>query len=427
MTHLLRTRALARIRLLICLAAAVIPALSAPAAAAPTRAYAVIDANSGKLLKGRRSTERLHPASLTKMMTLYLVFEAVEAGALTLDQKLITSKHAASMPASKLGLKVGERITVRDAIRTSAVRSSNDAAVVLAEAVAGTEAAFARLMTERGRDLGLKATSFRNATGLTRAGHLSTPRDMARLALALHRDFPEYYGVFGREQVRVHNRLLHSTNRLLGAYEGADGVKTGYTRKAGFNLAAAATRDGKRVIAVYFGGRSAKSRDREVAELLDAGFELAPTPKPLRVAAPKRTPRPTPKPLELRLVAVALLTREPDETAAARTPPPAPEARPVAAPEPASGWSVQVGAYQDRAAAESRLRAVAAKQSRALAGASQTVLTSQIVNGATARTIFRARFVGFGESRARAACAELRNRGDDCAVVPPEGWRQAAN
>lgn len=402
--------------LLFCVASLV---TTAQAHAAPQRAYAVIDADSGELLKGRRSTTRLHPASLTKMMTLYLTFEAVEAGDLGLDQKLVASKRAASMPASKLGLKPGDVITVRHAIRAAAVRSSNDAAVVLAEAVAGSEAAFAKLMTSRGRDLGLKSTSFKNATGLTRAGHLSTARDMARLARALYTDFPAYYNIFGRTKARIADRTLYTTNGLLKTYDGADGVKTGYTRKAGFNLAAAAEKDGKRVIAVYFGGKSAKARDQRVAALLDAGFDLAPAPTRNRgnaVAslAPLKTPRPAVNPARPALGVASLQTGDLSRRQIGK-------ARPAVSSVDAS-WAIQVGAYKNRTAAEARLIAVAARNETVLRAANGLVT----LGGTAPRTIFRSRFLGFGEGDARNTCARLRQNGDDCAVVPPDGWRQAA-
>ena len=238
------------------------------------RSYIITEAATGHVLEGERSRLRRQPASLTKMMTLYMVFEALDDGRLTLDQRLVTSRHAASMPRSSLGLRYGDRITVRDAIRASAVRSANDAAVVLAEALGGTESEFAQMMTRRARALGMRDTTFRNASGLTARGHLSTARDMAILSRRLWLDHQRHYGIFSERRVSVLGRALRNTNRLLGVAPGVDGIKTGYTARAGFNLSASAVRGGRRVIVVYMGGSSASRRNAAVTRLLDDGFAL---------------------------------------------------------------------------------------------------------------------------------------------------------
>ncbi|MFN3615643.1 MAG: D-alanyl-D-alanine carboxypeptidase family protein, partial [Rubrimonas sp.] len=250
-------------------------AQAAPAAASPRVAELVMDARTGEVLHQRDADVRLHPASLTKMMTLYLVFEAVQQGRLSLDQRVRVSQAAAAQPPSKIGFRPGQTAMVRDLIRAAAVRSANDAAVVLAEAVSGSEARFAELMTQRARQLGMTNTTFRNASGLTAQGHLSTARDMAVLGRRLFHDYPQYYNLFGRRSTEAFGRNITNTNRLLGEYRGADGIKTGFTRAAGFNLVSSAERDGVRVIASLFGGSSPTARNARVAQLMDIGFQRA--------------------------------------------------------------------------------------------------------------------------------------------------------
>ncbi|MDJ0826652.1 MAG: D-alanyl-D-alanine carboxypeptidase family protein [Rhodobacter sp.] len=249
----------------------------------------VMDARSGEVLHARNADTRLHPASLTKMMTLYLVFQAVEAGELRLDQRVTISKKAAAEPPSKLGLKPGQKIALRYLIRAAAVKSANDAATALAEAVSGSEAAFARRMNRTAKALGMTRTTFKNAHGLTEAGHLSTARDMTILGRHVLYDYPQYYNLFSRRTADAGVRnVAHTNRRLLDSYRGADGIKTGYTRAAGFNLVASAERGKERVIATVFGGRSTASRNARVAELLDMGFQRAPRVANFR--APKKPP-----------------------------------------------------------------------------------------------------------------------------------------
>ncbi|HEY9038246.1 MAG TPA: D-alanyl-D-alanine carboxypeptidase family protein [Roseovarius sp.] len=247
------------------------------AAAAPYAAY-VVDARSGKVLHSENANARLHPASLTKMMTLYIAFEAIEHGEIGLDDNVVISRNAASEPPSKLGLKSGQSIKLRYLIRAAAVKSANDAATAIGEAIEGSEAAFARRMNRTAQALGMTRTTFRNAHGLTEEGHLSTAHDMTIMGRHLFYDYPGYYNLFSRITADAGVTKVHHTNRrLLRAYKGADGIKTGYTRAAGFNLVASAERGSERVIATVFGGRSTATRNARVAELLDLGFRQAPT------------------------------------------------------------------------------------------------------------------------------------------------------
>ena len=303
---------LARIGLLF----SVIFFLAGNAIAAPY-ASLVMDARSGEVLHARNADTRLHPASLTKMMTLYIAFEAIENGEIGLDTQVRISRKAASEPPSKLGLREGQRIAMRHLIRAAALKSANDAATAIGEAIEGSEAAFARRMNRTAKALGMTRTTFRNAHGLTEEGHLSTARDMTTLGRHLFFDYPAYYNLFSRITSDAGVAEVANTNRrLLQAYKGADGIKTGYTRAAGFNLTASAERGGERIIATIFGGNSTATRNAHMAELLDMGFSRAPSrvavrapakppymgrigneaPAPVAVAV-ARSLRPTPRPI----------------------------------------------------------------------------------------------------------------------------------
>jgi D-alanyl-D-alanine carboxypeptidase len=243
----------------------------------------VMDARTGEVLYARNADTRLHPASLTKMMTLYIAFEAIRKGEISLDTVVTVSRKAANEPPSKLGLKPGQKIKLRYLIRAAAVKSANDAATAIAEAISGSEAAFARRMNRTAKALGMTRTTFKNANGLTEAGHLSTARDMTLLGRHLFYDYPEYYNLFSRRTTNAGIRQVSNTNRrFLDSYPGADGIKTGYTRAAGFNLVASAERGNKRIIATVFGGLSTAARNKKVAELLDLGFRRAPNQAPVR-------------------------------------------------------------------------------------------------------------------------------------------------
>nr|WP_263618066.1 D-alanyl-D-alanine carboxypeptidase family protein [Pseudooceanicola nanhaiensis] len=256
-------------------------ALTPRQAAAAPYADLVMDARTGEILHSTNADARLHPASLTKMMTLYIAFQAVEHGEISMDTVVRVSRNAAAEPPSKLGLVEGQRIKLRYLVRAAAVKSANDAATAIGEAIEGSEAAFARRMNRTAQALGMTRTTFKNANGLTEAGHLSTARDMTTLGRHLLYDFPDYYNLFSRKTADAGVKQVNNTNtRLLNAYRGADGIKTGYTRAAGFNLVASAERGNERIIATVFGGRSTASRNAKVAELLDLGFRRAPSNAP---------------------------------------------------------------------------------------------------------------------------------------------------
>lgn len=249
-----------------------------PALAAPFAAI-VMDARTGEVLYEKNADTRLHPASLTKMMTLYIAFQEIEAGRLSLDTMVTISAHAAKEPPSRLGLKAGQKIALRYLIRAAAVKSANDAAMAIGELIGGgSEAAFAKRMTKTAKALGMRNTTFKNPNGLTAEGHLSTARDMNLLGRHLFYDFPQYYNIFSRRTADAGMAKVTNTNsRFLDGYEGADGIKTGYTVAAGFNLTASAKHGNVRLIATVFGSTSTAARNAKMAELMDKGFALAKT------------------------------------------------------------------------------------------------------------------------------------------------------
>jgi D-alanyl-D-alanine carboxypeptidase len=243
-----------------------------PASAAADYAAIVVDAESGAVLDSHAPTARWYPASLTKVMTVYLAFEAIETGTLTLDEELPVSEHAAAQPATELGLGKDEKITVKDAILAIILQSANDAAVVVAERIGGSETEFAALMTGKAKELGMSRTLFRNATGLPDPEQVTTARDMAVLAAAVLRNYPQYYPFFSTTSFTYGGQTFGTINGILSRYEGADGMKTGFTCGSGYNLVATAQRDGRRVIGVLLGSTSSFERSIEIDRLLDVGF-----------------------------------------------------------------------------------------------------------------------------------------------------------
>ncbi|MBJ7485839.1 MAG: D-alanyl-D-alanine carboxypeptidase [Brevundimonas sp.] len=234
----------------------------------------VVDATTGEVLFARRADDPRYPASVTKMMTLYLVFEAIEAGKVSVDDIVTVSPLAASQPPSKLGLAAGQTIRLDDAMRATTVRSANDMAMVLAEHVGGSQARFAAMATLKAQALGMTQTRYVNPNGLPDSRQITSARDLAILSRALMRDYPQYYSYFGLHDWNYQGREYRNTNGLLLGGNGYDGIKTGFTNASGYNLAASAVRDGRRIITIVLGGRSSVSRNAHVAELMNTGFEV---------------------------------------------------------------------------------------------------------------------------------------------------------
>lgn len=259
--------------MMVCLALTAFGAAARPALANAKYASIVIDADTGQVLSQSNADKILHPASLTKMMTLLMLFDSMQARKVGLNDKISISSHAASMQPSKLGLPVGSTIRVEDAIKALVTKSANDISVAVAEFIGGSEENFARMMTMRAQQLGMTRTRFVNASGLHDPRQVSSARDMARLSLVLVKQYPTYYSYFSIKNFTYRGKSHHNHNRLMSEYKGMDGLKTGFVNASGFNLAASAKRNGRRLVGVVFGGRTWKSRNDHMAVLLDRGFE----------------------------------------------------------------------------------------------------------------------------------------------------------
>jgi D-alanyl-D-alanine carboxypeptidase len=472
MTVLLRQCLFVLLVCLMVLAAPVNGTLVAQSQENTRYAAIVIDAQTGEPLFVRHADDRRYPASLTKMMTLYLTFEALQQGRVRTTDVLTVSRHAASMPPSKLGLAAGQTITLDDAMRATAIRSANDMAVAIAEHIGGSEDRFASLMTAKARQLGMNNTRFVNANGLPDSRQATTARDMATLSLALMRDFPQYYSYMGQHDWVYNGREYRNTNGLLREGRGYDGLKTGYIRDSGYNLAASAVRDGRRLVTVVMGGRSVPSRNAHVAELTETGFELealrargqgtmlaqaffeqrgfgisrdntqvqyasldrdenqaedddaainsriltASTPIPYAEARTSLAFADLPPP-----AAVPPAQRQAEaqgditgELNVATTPRQARRpATPTRSPAPPAGrWAVQVGAFRDESVARGWLGEVNRRFRSQFNGVDRTV---QAAEG-----WYRSRFTGLTEEAARGACAALSERRVTCMVVRPD-------
>lgn len=395
--------------------------LVAPARAR-TEAAIVVDAKSSQVLYAQRADTAIYPASLTKLMTLYLLFEAIEQGRLKLDDRLAVSERAAQMPPSRLGLRAGDTIRVEDAIRALIVKSANDVAVVVAEALGGSESGFARAMTEKARALGMDRTTFVNASGLPDGRQQTTVRDLATLARRLMTDFPQFYAHFSAPQFRWNGRLHRTHNRLIGRYPGADGLKTGYIRASGYNLAASAARGSRRVIVVYVGGPTAAQRDREVARLLDLGFNRLASEPVVAMGPPVARP-------EHGSTAVASAA-ESGETAsrragsraqvasvdvAAEAVPQSATARAWRLPTVAAEglYGVQVGAFlRPNDAYRASREAIRRFPDQLLDG-----IIDVSPRQGRRKVFYRARIAGLEREQAEEVCAHLKQRKQDCLVV----------
>lgn len=240
----------------------------ATSASASKYAAIVVDANTGKTLFASNGDAPRYPASLTKMMTLYMIFEAMDAGKVNKNTRIPFSAHAASRPPTKLGVRAGGSITVETAIYALVTKSANDASAAVAEYFGGTESGFARQMTDKARALGMSKTTFRNASGLPDSGQRTTARDMATLGIALREHFPHHYHYFATRSFKFGKARMGNHNKLLGRIKGVDGIKTGYIRASGFNLVSSVKTGGRSIVAVVMGGRTGRSRDAHMAELI---------------------------------------------------------------------------------------------------------------------------------------------------------------
>jgi len=413
----------------------------------PRYASIVMDADTGMILHERYADKTLHPASLAKIMTLLLTFEAIERGELSLRDRVVISRHAASMVPSKLDLPVGSSIRVEDAIYALVTKSANDVAVALAEKIGGTESRFAQMMTQKSRAIGMSGTRFMNASGLHNQQQVTTARDMAKLAHYIITDYPGYYHYFSTKRFSYRGRSYHNHNRLMESYSGMDGFKTGYIGPSGFNLVASAKRNNHRLIGVVFGGQSAASRNAHMKKLLDDGFsqlnsilvaKIVPIPerKPaqaiqmasLSPAAgvedmgtwaelnpmlqsqrfremigegdydPAETKR-----LETGLIAIAAVKGVYDGPLIPRT---------GLAQRRSGDWSIQVGAFESRVKTDNIIKAAQKSLPAEFASASPIIVPLKTKQG----WVFRGRLSGFTKEEALRACNILK----ECLPVSPQ-------
>ncbi|WP_107850969.1 D-alanyl-D-alanine carboxypeptidase [Oceanimonas marisflavi] len=383
--------------------------LAGQAQANPRYAAIVIDAENGTVLHAANADASRYPASLTKMMTLYLLFEAMEQGRMNLNTAMPVSAHAASMPQTNISLKKGDTLRVRDAIPALIVRSANDVAVVVAEALAGSESGFARRMTAKARELKMYNTTFRNASGLPDSQQIATARDLATLSLRLMKDYPAYYHYFSTPSFTYKGRTYHSHNRMVQNLPGVDGMKTGYIRASGFNVATSALRDDRRVVAVVMGGKTAQSRDQQMASLIDRSIGRA-----TQVARASAGMTATATPTEVSTLAVRQAIKQSSQAQAPVRLSPVARTLPTAQTmtDDSLGWAVQIGSFRMPEQAQSRA-SDAARRLGNLAQARAAVTEVEISN----RKLFRARLIGFEKQQAQNACQHLSRQGMDCLVV----------
>jgi D-alanyl-D-alanine carboxypeptidase len=452
-----------------------------PAAAKPQFSAIAVDARTGKILFSSNIDGQRHPASLTKVMTLYVLFQDLKAGRLKLTSPLKVSSRAASMQPSKLGLKPGSTIAVEDAIKALVTRSANDVAATIGENLEGTEANFAARMTRTARAIGMSKTTFKNASGLPNPAQVTTARDFATLSLRIQRDFPEYYPYFRISSFNYGKQTIRTHNRLLGRFQGTDGIKTGYIRASGFNLTTSAKRGNKRIVGVVMGGSSGSARDKYMMTMLEKAFpkcvdgemiaaaagtsEGASVPETkIAIVLPKEKPvvdkkgldkkiqvasiaddpvpaeetnfeklmanpddvsAPDTKVLEAKIEETAVASTEKSNEAVPLPPTKLPfevkkevkapvEKKKVASVEPS--WNIQIGAYPKKEEARLKLKEIRASGYKFLSG--KQAITVQVQKGT--KTVYRARFSGFTQKTAKAACAQLSKKGLTCLAFSPQ-------
>ncbi len=393
----------------------------------------VIDVNTGKVLHQKNATTRNYPASLTKMMTLYMLFDALESGKVSKKTKITFSKRAASRPSTNLRVAPGYKINVDTAIKALVVRSANDVATAVAEHLGGTEAKFARAMTRKARRIGMKRSHFKNASGLPNRGQLSTAKDMAILSLALQEDFPQHYHYFSTKKFTYSGTTYKTHNRLLTRYNGTDGIKTGYTRASGFNIATSVKRDGHHLIGVVFGGKTGKSRDRHMQTLLNKSFAKltpraaakstiikAPIPKKiitLEEIQQEKIARPIISNGDKQAYFAPILPKQNlHKTLILSSPNPVTLVQDFQTGNPkydGGGWSVQVGAYYS-------LPQATAFFSKLLPKVNSKKVESVILSQTSKRgSIYKPRLVGMRKSQAYNMCKQLKTQKLDCLVISP--------
>lgn len=415
--------------------------IAGPVSAKPKFSAISVDARTGKVLFADDPDGLRHPASLTKMMTLYILFEELKAGRYKLDSPITVSKFAAAREPSKLGVKAGNSVSVETAIKATVILSANDIATAIGENISGTEKAFAERMTRTARRIGMSRTTFRNASGLPNPAQVTTARDMATLGLRLQRDFPQYYPYFRSMGFSYKGRTIGTHNRLLGKFKGTDGIKTGFIRASGFNLTTSAQRGNKRIVGVVMGGKSGASRNAFMMKMLEKHFpactegqaiaalagsskdaivpvadEPAKEQPALATAALGEMIKATEEPKK---VEIAEAKAEPEEEAApaavktVEAPPPKPEATPTDQAD--DSWNIQLGPHPNKKKAELRLKELRAAGIEVIKD--KPAFTVTVQQGKAKR--YRTRFSGFSKEAAEAACRNSALKKLGCYVVEP--------
>ena len=402
----------------------------------PQYAAIVVDAATGEVLYAKRADSLRYPASITKVMTLYLTFDALSTGRLKPDDIVTISPRAAAQGPTKLGLPVGDTLTVSEAMQALAIKSANDIAVALAETLGGSESRFAAMMTLRAQELGMTNTRFVNASGLPDSRQVSTARDIAILSRAVMRDHPQYYRLFTQQQFAFRGTVMNNHNGLLGRMQGVDGLKTGFTNASGYNLAVSAVRDNRRIVTVVLGGPSNALRDKTAERLMLTGFEVMgrrergekimvaqnlfePPPPPV-YARPAPAPNPDASAEKVYFTSAPAPTNlekfqfvDPKTTALHVS------TRPEARPAERGRWAIQVGAFNSKSLAETQVQAIGRRF------ASLTRSAAPVVSEA-GRKLWKAQFKGFDEASARAACRTLKEKRQACLVVDPADGQTAS-
>ncbi|MBP5399762.1 MAG: D-alanyl-D-alanine carboxypeptidase [Alphaproteobacteria bacterium] len=342
-----------------------------------------IDIDSGEFISSESPDTVMYPASLTKVMTLYLTFEAIEKGKLKLSTPLQVSRYAAARSPSKLGVAPGQTITVENAVKAVIVKSANDCATVLAEALAKDEREFAKLMTAKAKKLGMKKTVFKNASGLNNSQQVTTARDMAVLGSAIYHHFPQYYKLFSMRTFTYKGKTIYTHNHILKSFKGADGMKTGYLAVAGYNIITSAKRDGHRILAVTMGHKSIKDRDTKVTQIMDKGLK--------KIALNKNNAQTTLAKLEI--------------------PAPQPKTQPLQI-KGTGNWAIQIGAFSNYAKA----RSYAVNIKKQLPEIKSFPVNVEAVEKNMA-VVYRSKITNFTQKDAQDLCNRLKKENKSCIVV----------
>ena len=367
----------------------------------------VINENTKRIYHNTNADTRNYPASLTKIMTLYMVFDALKNKKISMNTKFKISKRAARQPPSKLNLSAGSSITVKNAILALITKSANDVATVVAENLGKSERNFAKLMTKKARKLGMTRTTFKNASGLPNRGQLSTARDMAVLGIAIRKNHPNFFKLFKTKSFVYKGIKYTNHNNLLSNYSGTDGIKTGYTNASGFNLVASVERNGQRIIGVVFGGKKARSRDKHMINLLNKYFKTNPSKPLVRIAKPSEIPKARPK------IIIA-------EKNVRNFKIPAKANKTLYSENIQDNWFVQIGAFKNRLnahkAARNARNIVPEQLGNLPASLSKITKTNNANNNL--EYLWRVRFIELAENQARSVCAELWTSGLSCIPLP---------